>query len=97
MSNKPKAEFKGKGVRIVVWANSTGNTYTVEKFWKDKATGEWKRQKLSLWPSELSEMTGLMIRASDYEKANSEPPRGEDEYSPQRVSSADFADDDIPF
>lgn len=105
----PAAKFRGekkKGLTVTVWAADRGGyTVSIEKSWKRKDSDTYETRKLSIFDSELSEMTGLMLKACDWLRANSEPDTRSERhleekanaYAPQEIAPSDFTDDDIPF
>lgn len=63
MSNKPTAKFRSGGIEVVRWPSSNGgSTFTIQKRYKDKGSGEWKESK-SLWASDLPVLAALCLQA----------------------------------
>lgn len=64
--NKPLQDFKNKGLSVAVWAGRNGGyTFTVQKRYKDKQTGEWKETK-SLFKEEAEALIELLQQALAY-------------------------------
>lgn len=106
--SQPLAKFAGKekkGCRVTIWPTDRGGyTISIEKSWKPKGSDQWESRKLSIFESEVAEMAGLLIAASDWLKANSEAHRAEKEHLAAKANAyqpperaLDFEDDDIPF
>lgn len=98
MSNRPIQDWKQKGLSISVWANEHGNSYTVQKRWKDKATDEWKGHSIKLFPSELEILGQLLMCAVNFEQSGTAEERHleakADVHSPPPPQ---WDSDDIPF
>lgn len=102
----PAAKFRGekkKGLTVTVWPSERGGyTVSIEKSWKRKDSDTYETRKLSIFDSELSEMTGLMLKACDWLRANSEPDTRSEQHFESKANAyapkpVDFNDDDMPF
>lgn len=64
--NKPVQDFKNKGLSVAVWPGRNGGyTYSVQKRYKDKQSGEWKETK-SLFKEEAEALIELLQQALAY-------------------------------
>ena len=99
MSNRPIQDWKQKGLSISVWANEHGNSYTVQKRWKDKATDEWKGHSIKLFPSELEILGQLLMCAVNFEQGGSQAETEKaNAYAPEAPAvTNDWEDSEIPF
>ena len=64
--NKPLQDFKNKGVSVAVWPTKNGGySYSIQKRYKDKQSGEWKETK-SLFKEEAEALIELLQQALAY-------------------------------
>ena len=64
--NKPVQDFKHKGLSVAVWPTKNGGySYSIQKRYKDKQTGEWKETK-SLFKEEAEALIDLLKQALAY-------------------------------
>jgi hypothetical protein len=64
--NKPVKDFKNKGVSVALWeARNGGYSYSVQKRYKDKTTGEWKESRY-WYKDELENLIELLKQAMAY-------------------------------
>ena len=64
--NKPVQDFKHKGLSVAVWPTRNGGySYSIQKRYKDKQTGEWKETK-SLFKEEAEALIDLLKQALAY-------------------------------
>lgn len=98
MSNKPAQSWNMGGVQIAMWVNDKGASFTLQKRYKDQASGEWKESKY-LYASDLAALAALIpsaVGASLNVKRGQSAQVGVSEPVAQDVPSA-IDDDDIPF
>lgn len=91
-----------KGLRITVWENAGGRSYTVEKSFKRKGESEFTRQKIALFPEELTEMGKLLTAAIRFENNAEVEAAQRDPYEKQAASPFEppplsFKDEDLIF
>ena len=64
--NRPVQDFKNKGVSVAVWNTKNGGySYSVQKRYKDKQTGEWKESRY-WYKDELENLIELLKQAMAY-------------------------------
>jgi hypothetical protein len=64
--NKPVETFKNKGLKVAVWPTRNGGySYSINKSYKDKQTGEWKETK-SFFKEEVEALIDLLKQAMGY-------------------------------
>lgn len=59
MANRPIKKWRRRGVEIALWE---GNSFTIRKTYKDKATGEYKESK-SFFKEELGDLYIITLQA----------------------------------
>lgn len=55
----PVKKWNVKGIEVAMWEGSTGPRFSIQKRYKDKASGEWKESK-SFFKEELSTLRTLL-------------------------------------
>jgi len=96
--NKPVQDFKTKGVSVAVWnAKNGGYSFSIQKRYKDKQSGEWKESRY-YYKEEVEALIELLKEAANYahgrqEHATEGIPSGQNK--PTTMTQADY--DDIPF
>lgn len=64
--SKPVQDFKHKGLSVAVWPTRNGGySYSIQKRYKDKQTGEWRETK-SLFKEEAEALIELLKQALAY-------------------------------
>lgn len=64
--NRPVQDFKNKGVSVAVWNTKNGGySYSVQKRYKDKQSGEWKESKY-YYKEEVEGLIELLKEAVTY-------------------------------
>lgn len=64
--NKPVQDFKHKGLSVAVWPTKNGGySYSIQKRYKDKSSGEWRETK-SLFKEEAEALIDLLKQALSY-------------------------------
>ena len=64
--NKPVKDFKNKGVSVAVWsAKNGGYSFSLQKRYKDKQSGEWKESRY-YYKEELESLIELLKEAVNY-------------------------------
>lgn len=64
--NKPLQDFKHKGLSVAVWeARNGGYSFSVQKRYKDKQTGEWKESKY-YYKEEVDALIDLLKQAASF-------------------------------
>lgn len=64
--NKPVQDFKNKGVSVAVWtAKNGGYSFSIQKRYKDKQSGEWKESRY-YYKDELEALIELLKEAVTY-------------------------------
>ena len=64
--NKPVQDFKHKGLSVAVWPTKNGGySYSIQKRYKDKVSGEWRETK-SLFKEEAEALIDLLKQALAY-------------------------------
>lgn len=113
MENKPVITTRDRGLSISIFRRDKDGQATYgacfQRSWKDKATNEWKREQINLFPDELLKAAALCTRAYNdtiaYAQENRpttsgtnypEQPIGSNQYPAPEASPAAF-DDNIPF
>lgn len=106
MSNKPVKRFKSSvsyGLSIAVWQNENGATFSIQKTYKDKNSGEYKESK-SLFANDLAAIALLAPEAIAYaDSLKSREPVQQDTRELVGLPSGDdlipshINTDDIPF
>lgn len=70
--NKPVQDFKNKGVSVAVWnAKNGGYSFSIQKRYKDKQSGEWKESRY-YYKDELEALIELLKEAVTYVSNRSE-------------------------
>lgn len=95
MANKPVAEWKSEvsSLRLSAWKNDKGFSFSFNKRYKDKETGEWKDSKY-LYDNDLRAAQEIIQQALDYVAQKD----SEASLSPAAAAAnISFVDDDIPF
>lgn len=70
--NKPVQDFKNKGVSVAVWeARNGGYSFSIQKRYKDKQSGEWKESKY-YYKEEVEGLIELLQEAVKYASNRSE-------------------------
>lgn len=70
--NKPVIDFKNKGVSVAVWNTKNGGySFSLQKRYKDKQTGEWKESRY-YYKDELESLIDLLKEAVGYAASRSE-------------------------
>ena len=97
---KPLHTIKDKGTSIAIWeTRNGGHSFSIQKRYKDKQTGEWKDSKY--WFKEELESLIVMLKAcleySSDRSAHEEAgiPSGQSAYAASEEKEIDI--DDIPF
>lgn len=91
----PIASYKKKGLQIAQWANKYGDSYTIQKSWMDKKKGDWQREVMKLFYSELIDLRDLLDQAIKHGADVEQSAQPKVEYIKHEVKS--FEDDDLPF
>lgn len=61
VKNKPTKKAQEGSISIAEFPNgSYGKSYVVQKSWKDKKTGEWKRSSINLFENELPKLKKVL-------------------------------------
>lgn len=101
--NKPVQDFKNKGVSVAVWPTKNGGySYSIQKRYKDKQTGEWKETK-SLFKEEAEALIELLQQALAYGGTRETHefegiPSGQGKPAPNvKYELTDAEVDDLPF
>lgn len=81
----PIKKYKLRGVEIAVWAGKFGPNFTIQKSYKDKASGEYKSTS-SLDASDLAVLAQLISVAVAESLNNKEP-----------AKEGGFDNDSVPF
>lgn len=96
--NKPIQDFKHKGVSVAVWnAKNGGYSFSIQKRYKDKQSGEWKESRY-YFKEEIDGLIELLKEASNYahgraEHAHEGIPSGQGKPGPKVTNEFD----DIPW
>lgn len=70
--NKPLQDFKNKGVSVAVWAAKNGGySFSLQKRYKDKQSGEWKESRY-YYKDEIEGLIELLKEAVKYASNRSE-------------------------
>lgn len=70
--NKPVQDFKNKGVSVAVWAAKNGGySFSLQKRYKDKQSGEWKESRY-YYKDEIEGLIELLKQAMAYAGDRSE-------------------------
>lgn len=70
--NKPIKDFREKGVSVAIWENRNGGySYSIQKRYKDKNTGEWKESRY-WYKDEMAALIELLKEAMAYAGDRSE-------------------------
>lgn len=70
--NRPVQDFKNKGVSVAIWAAKNGGySYSIQKRYKDKNTGEWKESRY-WYKDEMASLIELLKQAMAYAGDRSE-------------------------
>lgn len=70
--NKPLQDYKNKGVSVAVWeARNGGYSYSIQKRYKDKQSGDWKESKY-YYKEEVEGLIELLQEAVKYASNRSE-------------------------
>lgn len=70
--NKPVMDYKNKGVSVAVWtAKNGGYSFSIQKRYKDKQSGEWKESKY-YYKEEVESLIELLQEAVKYASNRSE-------------------------
>lgn len=99
---KPIQSWKSKGIDIAAWTGKNGGfTFTIQKRYKDKQSGEWKTTG-TYFPDDLTALAGLINEARVWAQDNglekTEPIDNRPASSEVKaVITSAFDDDDIPF
>jgi hypothetical protein len=97
--NKPVHTIKDKGLSVAIWESRGGGyTYSVQKRYKDKQTGEWKDSRY-LYKEDVVSLVNMLQSAIDYASDRAEHshegiPSGQGKAGP---SATYEIDDDIPW
>lgn len=98
MTNKPILQTRDRGLSISVFKREKDGRdiygACLQRSWKDKDSGEYKREQINLFPDELLKLSALCARAYTdtliYVQAN-RPTTSEGQYPSQELN------DEIPF
>ena len=64
--NKPVMDYKNKGVSVAVWPTKNGGySYSIQKRYKDKQSGDWKESKY-YYKEEVEGLIELLQEAVKY-------------------------------
>jgi hypothetical protein len=101
--NKPVQDFKHKGLSVAVWPTKNGGySYSIQKRYKDKQSGEWRETK-SFFKEEIEALIDLLKQAVSYGGNRTEHeeegiPSGQGKPGPKvQYELSDEELDDIPF
>lgn len=98
MENRPIIQTRDRGLSISIFKRQKDDHDTygacLQRSWKDKDSGEWKREQINLFPDELLKLSSLCARAYTdtliYVQAN-RPASSGGQYPSQELN------DEIPF
>lgn len=98
--NKPVMDYKNKGVSVAVWtAKNGGYSFSIQKRYKDKQSGDWKESKY-YYKEEVEGLIELLKEAVLYASNRSEhESQGSKSGSGQNVARELTQEelDDLPF
>lgn len=99
MENKPIIQTRDRTLSISIFRRDKDGQSSygacLQRSWKDKITGEWKREQINLFPDELLKLAALCNRtyAEILTYVQSQPISAH----PAQVMSNENLDDTIPF
>lgn len=93
MANRPIAEWKSEAsnLRLSAWKNDKGLSFSFNKRYKDKGTGEWKDSKY-LYDNDLRAAQEIIQQALAFIAQ-----KDTDASISTAAATITFVDDDIPF
>jgi len=101
--NKPVQDFKHKGLSVAVWPTKNGGySYSIQKRYKDKQSGEWRETK-SFFKEEAEALIDLLKQALAYggnreEHEHEGIPSGQGKPGPKvKYELTEEELDDLPF
>lgn len=109
MENKPVITTRDRGLSISIFRRDKDGQTTYgacfQRSWKDKATNEWKREQINLFPDELLKAAALCTRAYNDTIAHAQENRPtNNNYPGQTIDNSQCPeaggntfDDNIPF
>ncbi len=111
MENKPVISTRDRGLSISIFRRDKDGQATygacLQRSWKDKATDEWKREQINLFPDELLKLAALCTKTYNdtiaYAQQN-RPQSSGGNYPGQPIDGGNYPepgsngfDDSIPF
>lgn len=96
--NKPVHSYKDKGLSVAIWENRNGGySYSIQKRYKDKQSGEWKESKY-FYKEDVASLITMLQSAIDYASDRAEHehegiPSGQG----KQGAEVSYEIDDIPF